>query len=99
MDQFVDLITKVGLPVALVIYFVFRDSKREKETNTRFTGLEEFCRTDLKKLTEDSIKVNQQCADVIKADLKIIEKNSEKIEQTEKVLQECKMYLANRGGT
>jgi hypothetical protein len=98
MSEWIEIVGKVGFPVAVAFYLLWQSRKDKEAVEKRVNGLDSFIKNDLKNIAESSIKVNQECADAIKADLKIIEKNSEALKETEEILQECKLYLANKGG-
>jgi hypothetical protein len=55
MDNWIlDLILKLGVPSALVIYFIWRGSKREDEMVRRIQNLEEKLRNILVSAVKDS---------------------------------------------
>lgn len=77
MDNWIEVIGKVGFPIAVALYLLWQSRKDKEALEKRFNTLEEFCRNDLKKISEESSQV--------------IKENTE-------VLNQCKAYLANKGG-
>jgi hypothetical protein len=103
MMEIAELVGKLGLPIALVIYFVLKDEKRDKASidreklnNERFTEIEDFCRTELVELTKASISSSNICAEVIRERNIRSEKIEKVIEENTKVVADFKSYLMNR---
>ena len=65
MQELFELIKTVGLPTALVIYFVWQNSKEKKTQEEKFTSLEVFCREELLNTSKDVAATNKYCIELI----------------------------------
>lgn len=65
MQELFELIKTVGLPTALVIYFVWQSSKEKKTQEEKFTSLEVFCREELLNTSKDVAATNKYCIELI----------------------------------
>ncbi len=102
MVEWIEVVGKVGFPVAIALWLLWQGKEDKKELKAdkenlegRFDGLEKFCREDLKAISESSIALNEKCVEAIKDNTDVVIKNTKSFEETQKVLQECKLYLAN----
>lgn len=95
-DQLIKLIQTVGLPIALVIFFVIKEARRERRNDEKFTALEDFCRTELLSVSKNAVEMNNTCAKVI-ADRNIRSEKIEKvIEENTRVVADFKNFLISR---
>jgi len=76
MQEVFELVKTVGLPTALVIYFVWQNSKTQKTQDEdrkierkaqddKFTSLEVFCREELLNTSKDVAATNKYCIELI----------------------------------
>jgi len=76
MQEIFELVKTVGLPTALVIYFVWQNSKTQKTQEEdrkierkaqeeKFASLEVFCREELLNTSKDVAATNKYCIELI----------------------------------
>ena len=74
MDMFYSLLKEFGLPVALVLFFVWRDWKREVSMAARIGALENDMRVILVTIVKDATSAIIKSSDVMANLIKLIEK-------------------------
>lgn len=74
MEQMLEAAKIIGVPFVLIIFYTWRDYKREKELYSRITRLEEYQKnilTSLVKSSEDTIRANGILINTFVAELRI----------------------------
>ena len=82
MSEWIEVIGKVGFPVAMCLYLLWQQKKTNDATNKRVDALDEFVKNDLKDIAENSTKV--------------IAENSEVLIRNTKALEKCTIELAKK---
>lgn len=57
MPAWIDIIQSLGLPVALVVFFIWQGKAREERLNNRIDGLETYLRTTFEGVIRENTAV------------------------------------------
>ena len=79
-----EFVKVVGLPLALVLFFIYRDYQRESNLSKRITEVEDFQRKTLQDL------VAETTAAIVKSS-EIVERNTEVMDNFTQVVMRCKL--------
>jgi hypothetical protein len=82
MNEWVEILTKFGFPTMVAIYLLWQNKKDKDAISARMNDLEEFCRNDLKEISEASTTV--------------IAENNEILIRNTKALEKCTVELAKK---
>jgi len=77
------LIAQYGLPTALVVFFIWRDSRREAQYNETIRRLDEYIRGELADLT-------RSCSNTMAAFSRAVERRPCLAQERERIMEEKK---------
>ena len=106
MAELLEAVKTVGVPVTLVLWFVYQGTNREKSQDEKFTSLETFCREELLTTSKEATIMNSKCAISIEDTNRIlcehkevIDKNTDALIKNAVVLDKClgSLEKANHG--
>jgi len=72
-EGYLDLITKVGVFGAITIFFLFRDQKREAKMNAQLEKSEDFTRTKLLLVIEESHQLQRAATEALRENTRALE--------------------------
>lgn len=76
----IEIIGKLGFPVAVACYLLFQTKKDKEAVETRMNKLEEFCRGELLTTIKESTETKSDCAKAIAHNSVVVEKNTQLID-------------------
>lgn len=82
------LIEQFGLPVALLIYFIWRDYQTSKEH-----------KADMRGIATESVKALDKGTDAIKESTEVIGNNNDHLSNNSDILNQVKGVLSGRGNS
>ena len=82
MNDWIEIIGKVGFPVAMCLYLLWQQKKTNDATNARVDSLDDFVKNDLKDIAENQTKV--------------IAENNEILIRNTRALEKCTVELAKK---
>ncbi|MCK5019886.1 MAG: hypothetical protein KAS32_22715 [Candidatus Peribacteraceae bacterium] len=73
IDVILKIVSQLGVPVALVIFFVWNNNVREKALTQRLTDLEDYTRNKLEKIIINYAEIAKESTNTLKQVKDILE--------------------------
>lgn len=89
----VELVKLIGLPAALLVFFVIQGDRREKRQDLKYSSIEKFCRDELLSTSKDSIATAENSTNALEKSSEVIGHNTKVLEDIEPLIKD---YLAGR---